>query len=625
MSFPVPRLAHPFWLYLIWAVPIVLFVYWAGYRKRKTILNRYASPAMLQRIAPERSDSRRWMVAGLSALSILLLSVSLSGPLYGFKWRTVERKGVDIIVAIDCSRSMLAGDVKPNRLERARREIIDLINRLKGDRIGLVAFAGTAFLQCPLTVDYSGFNIFLQALSPDFLPVGGTALAEAIDTSLKAFDPKSPAEKAVILITDGEPTGGDPVEAAERARQSGVKLFIIGVGSEEGAPIPETGGGFKKDASGNIILSRLDEKELKRMAALTGGAYVRSVAGDMDWDVIYDRKIRGEMEAVNSLESDKVRVWEDRYQWPLAFALIALIAELILPLRKRILSTVLLPVVMTSAILMWIQPSYAASASKEITDGLKKYEAGDFSGALESFVQAQLQEPESPEISFDIGNANYKLGNYESAMTGFQAALKNAGDELKPRILYNMGNTAYKLGDLEKSIEHYEAALEADPEDEDAKKNLEFVKKRLEQQKQQKQEKPKDKNKESEDKEESKDGGEGQGDDEQQKSGDRSQDSGDEKDESVNEEQNEKQKNEGKDKQLEPESEDQGSEDKKNDTQKKNDKKNKGSQNSGSDKKQPRANKDERRRAENMLNRLNDQPGKAMIPAYKKRHIEKDW
>jgi len=563
MSFPVPRLAHPLWLYLIWAVPVVLFIYWVGFRRRKSALARYASAKIMERIAPGRSDFRRWAAAGFLALSILMLSVALSGPLYGFKWRTIERKGVDIIVAIDCSRSMLAEDVKPNRLERARREIIDLINRLQGDRIGLVAFAGTAFLQCPLTVDYSGFNIFLQALSPDFLPVGGTALAEAIDTALRAFDPKSPAEKAVILITDGEPTGGDPMEAAERARQDGVKLFIVGVGSKEGAPIPEKGGGFKKDISGKIVLSRLDEKELKRMAALTDGAYVRSVAGDMDWDVIYDRKIRGEMEAKKSseknieknLESGKIKVWEDRYQWPLALALIALIAELIMPLRRRTLPAVLLPLVLASAFFLSANYSYAASASKEVKEGLRQYKAGDFAAALDSFVKAQLQEPEAPEIFFDIGSANYKNGDYKSAMDSFQAALKGAGDELKPRILYNMGNTAYKLGDLEKSIEHYETALKADPEDNDSKKNLEFVKRKLEQQKQEKQkkqEKSKDKSQKSEDKEQSKNGEEEQSDDKQQKSEENRQNSEDEKDGSEDKKQNEEQKNEGDDKQQKP-------------------------------------------------------------------------
>ncbi len=630
MSFPIPipKLADPYWLYLIWAVPVVLFIYWVGFRRRRSALARYASSAMLERIAPRRSDSRRWVAAGFLALSILMLSVALSGPLYGFKWRTIERKGVDIIVAIDCSRSMLAEDVKPNRLERARREIIDLINRLQGDRIGLVAFAGTAFLQCPLTVDYSGFNIFLQALSPDFLPVGGTALAEAIDTALRAFDPKSPAEKAVILITDGEPTGGDSMAAAERARQDGVKLFIVGVGSKEGAPIPEKGGGFKKDVSGKIVLSRLDEKELKRMAVLTDGAYVRSVAGDMDWDVIYDRKIRGDMEAGKSLESGKIKVWEDRYQWPLALALIALIAELIMPLRKRMLPAVLLPLVLASAFFSSADYSYAASAFKEVKEGLRQYKEGDFPAALDSFVQAQLQEPEAPEISFDIGSANYKKGDYKSAMASFQAALKGAGDELKPRILYNMGNTAYKLGDLEKSIEHYEAALKANPEDEDSKRNLEFVKRKLEEKKQKK---SKDKKQKSEDKEQSKDGEQEQSDDtqeksEQPKSGSKSQDSVDKKNDSANksenkpenksenksenEKQNDEQKNKGDDKQEKP-----------------GDKKDEVEQGRSSSKpvEQPPLNEEERRRAKSMLNRLQDQPGKAMMPAYKKRYIEKDW
>ena len=201
-------------LFLIWAIPVFFLVVVYGMKTRQNILARFASSKALSAIAPEANSGRRWVKAGLVLCSLLFVCLALSGPQYGYKWQTIEQKGVDIIVALDLSRSMLATDIQPTRLDRAKREIYDLLAMLKGDRMGLVAFAGTAFLQCPLTLDYDAFNIFLNSLTPDSMPVGGTDISGAITTSLSAFDLKTTSQKAVILITDGENTGkGDPLDS----------------------------------------------------------------------------------------------------------------------------------------------------------------------------------------------------------------------------------------------------------------------------------------------------------------------------------------------------------------------------------------------------------------------------
>ncbi|MCP4112154.1 MAG: VWA domain-containing protein [Desulfobacteraceae bacterium] len=307
-------------------------------KKRRNILSRFASVKGLQTIAPGIFSNRRWVKAGLILCVLLFLALALSGPQYGYNWQEVERKGIDIIIALDCSKSMLAADIKPTRLDRAKREVYDLLTMLQGDRIGLVAFAGTAFLQCPLTMDYEAFNIFLNTLTPDFLPVGGTDITGAVSESVSGFDKKSNSEKAVILITDGENTGeGDPEEAARDAEKAGVKIFCIGVGSEDGVPVPNSEGGLKKDKSGQIVLTKLDEDTLKKMSVLTGGTYVRSVAGDMDLDAVYTNEIRGKMENA-TLRSGRRQIWEDRYQWLLALAIIALTAELFLPSTRKTVS-----------------------------------------------------------------------------------------------------------------------------------------------------------------------------------------------------------------------------------------------------------------------------------------------
>lgn len=324
------RFAHIHMLFLIWAVPLVFLVCVYGMKKRKSILKTFCGSSGLSVLSPMMSAKRRWVKYALLLVSLLFTSMALSGPQYGFKWQEIERKGVDLFIAMDCSKSMLATDIQPTRLERAKREVFDLLSMLQGDRAGLIAFAGTAFVQCPLTLDYNAFNLFMNALGPDSIPLGGTDIAAAIHAALDGFSEKDETDKAIILITDGESTGGDPVAAAEEALKKGVKIFCIGVGHDEGVPVPDTNGGFQKDNQGKIILARLDEDTLKKIASVTGGDYVRSVAGDMDLDRIYTQNIRGTMEQ-KTLQSGKKKIWEDRFQWFLGPAIMFLMLGLGLP------------------------------------------------------------------------------------------------------------------------------------------------------------------------------------------------------------------------------------------------------------------------------------------------------
>ena len=301
-------------LFFIWIVPLAFLVCSHGMRRRRRILLNYSSKHHMAQLSPRSSVRKRWGRHGLVLLSLLFSVLALSGPLYGYKWQTVERKGVDLFIAIDCSKSMLADDIKPTRLERAKREVTDLLSMLEGDRAGLVAFAGTAFIQCPLTLDYQAFHIFMNALGPDYIPVGGTDINGAILEALKGFGEKDNTDKAVILITDGESTVSDAQEAVDEAKRKGVKMFCIGVGTEEGVPVPDSEGGFVKDDQGKIVLSRMDESSLSSIASQTGGGYVRSVAGDMDLDRIYRQEIRKDMEQ-KTLSSGKQKIAEDRFQW----------------------------------------------------------------------------------------------------------------------------------------------------------------------------------------------------------------------------------------------------------------------------------------------------------------------
>ncbi len=589
-------------LFLIWVVPLLFLVIYYGMRKRQRILDRFSTPRGQMAIAPENTTRRRWGKSMLVLLVVLFLSVALSGPKYGFRWQKIEQKGVDIMIALDCSRSMTAADIKPSRLDRAKREVFDLLGMLKGDRVGLVAFAGTAFLQCPLTLDYETFNLFLNTLSPDYLPVGGTDIKGAVEAALEGFDEKSSSEKAIILITDGENTGeGDSVKTAEVLKEKGIKLFCIGVGSREGVPVPEPSGGFKKDRSGKIILSRLDENTLKQMAVITGGTYVRSVAGDMDLDAIYTREIREKMEAT-TLKSGRKQIWEDRFQWPLAVAVIFLVLELFLPVvRKQVLLTLVF-----GLLLLMPQVPFAAG----IKNGVDAYEKGDYDRALKLFIDAQLKDPDKPEILYNIGNAYYKKGEFESAAEHYKQVLGTKKQALKKRALYNLGNAEFKNGDPKAAIKHYEAVLDLDPDDRQARENLEFVKKIIEQQKKSSKDKDRQGEKKKEKKEEEKQGGASDQpkDNEKSREKENEKDAGKKDDASNSENEIKKQKaGEQPPQPKEADPSDAG--------------KGRGSILPESDDKEVM----KQHQAQKMLDRLKDQPGRAMIPMYQKKQVERDW
>jgi len=258
-------------------------------------------------------------------------------PQWGFQWKEVKRKGLDILVAVDTSKSMLAEDVKPNRLERSKLALKDLVKKLRGDRIGLIAFSGRAFLQCPLTVDYSGFILSLNDISVGTIPRGGTSISHAINKAIESYEGEQKKYKVLIIITDGENHEGDPFRVAELAKKEGIKIFCIGIGSKEGELIPliDTRGRtvFLKDESGNVVKTRLDEGVLEEIAIATGGSYVRSTSREFGLDLIYREKL-AKMEK-RDIESKMKRQYEERFQIPLGFAFLLLLIESLIGDRKK--------------------------------------------------------------------------------------------------------------------------------------------------------------------------------------------------------------------------------------------------------------------------------------------------
>ena len=331
MKFGDPSLFHFFWA----LIPFLFFLIW-GNRRKYTLLVQFCGENLFPKLVGSSFKDQLKLRTIFLVSTFVFLLFALTRPQWGYQWEDINQEGVDIIVALDVSRSMLAEDIKPNRLERAKRKISDLLDMLRGDRVGLVAFAGTSFVQCPLTLDYSAARIFLNAIDTDLIPVQGTALGDALRKSVKAFRTEDNKSKAIILITDGEDQTGQALQAAKEAREVGVKVFTIGIGKEIGAPLPnpDKTGGFLKNEAGEVILTKLDETTLQKISLETGGSYVRSVTGDIDLKTIYLDQINQNLEK-KKFKSERRKIWQERFQWFIFPALLFLLYEANLAERKR--------------------------------------------------------------------------------------------------------------------------------------------------------------------------------------------------------------------------------------------------------------------------------------------------
>lgn len=318
-------------------VPALAAFFWGTLRARRRALARFGDLDLVRKLSATVSRRSRAAKGVLVLVSVAFLVLALARPQFGTRVETVRSRGLDVIVALDVSKSMLAEDVAPNRLLRARLEIMRIIQRLDGDRIGLVAFAGNAFVQSPLTIDYGAAALFLNAMEPGLIPVQGTNLGEALTVALDAFEEGTRGHRVLLVVTDGEDHEGEIDAALERAVQEGVEIHTVGIGSLEGVPIPEvdTEGvrrGFKKDAEGNVVTTRLDEATLQRVAEATGGRYFHASGPGANLDPLIEEVVGAEG---RELEVRQVTQFEEQFQVFLGVALILLLAEAVLPDRRR--------------------------------------------------------------------------------------------------------------------------------------------------------------------------------------------------------------------------------------------------------------------------------------------------
>ncbi|MCP4624162.1 MAG: VWA domain-containing protein [bacterium] len=485
------NLSHLWMLNLLWLLPLAAVALIVQNRKKKRAMQGFADPHLLDRLTALEHRGRRFIKGLLLLLSLGLLLFALAGPRWGSHYEEVSQKGVDVMLLIDVSPSMLVEDISPNRLERARREILDFIKVVQGDRVGLVAFAGAAFVQCPLTLDYAALEMFLSALQPDLIPVPGTDLGAAIETGISAYDDKSATDKVIMLITDGEDNEKQGIKAARQAAAKGVKIFVFGIGDIGGGPIPELdgSGGFKKDPQGKLILSKLEEESLREIASLTGGTYVRSVAGDLDLDLLYFDGIKSRTQA-KELKSGKIKVYEERFPLFVLAAFMLLLIEGFIDEKIRSKAGADRKTTVPRAVLGFLAviaisfvatlPSQAAESPDEL------YRKGRFTEAEKAYARSDMDNPKDLRYRYNRGCAAYQNGDYQSAAAAFASVLRRSqDDDIRFKAAYNLGNAHYQQDDFKSAVDHYKQAIGYDPSNEDTRHNLELALRALQKQKEQ--------------------------------------------------------------------------------------------------------------------------------------------
>ncbi len=487
--------SNPNMLWGLVAVPVLAVVLIHGDRRKREAMVRFTGSVLTDALAPGRSWRKILFKGFLKTAGLALLVVALAGPRFGSRLVKVEREGIDLVITLDTSLSMLAEDMLPNRLEKAKQEMIDLIRGLRGDRVGIVVFAGGAFALCPLTVDYDAALMFTRSVGVDVVSEPGTNLAKAIDTSVELFESSEKRDRAIILVTDGENHEGDAVAAASKAGNLGIRIYTIGIGNPAGELIPERGTagsieGYKRDNQGETVLTQLDERTLQEVASTSDGKYLPATREGLELKVLYNeisgmekKMIKGEF-----VERKKERFWIF-----LCGALLALLMDAVItskallrgPRRGRLLHT-------GAAALALLALPVAADARSvdtgKVNSGNKYFEAGEYDKAMTLYVESlgdTLRLPKNYQgVLYNLGNTLYQQENFKDAVELYQGSYSQ-DSTLTGRMLYNRANALLRSGDPGAAVESYLQALQFLPDDEDVRHNLELALEQLQQQKQQ--------------------------------------------------------------------------------------------------------------------------------------------
>lgn len=518
------RFADPTYLYLLAVIPVLAIIRFLTYRNQKKRLRKFGDPKLLGSLMPDVSRFRPavkfWMLQG----ALALLIVMLARPQFGTKISNEQRTGIETIIAMDISNSMLAEDIVPSRLDRSKMMVENLVDHFTNDKIGLLVFAGDAFVQLPITSDYVSAKMFLSSIDPSMMATQGTDIARAIDMAIHSFTQEEGIGKAIIVITDGEDHEGGALEAAEAAKKAGMRVYVLGVGSTQGAPIPIPGtGDYMKDNTGNTVMSALNEDMCRQVAQAGGGAYIHVENNSAAQDQLDNELSKlAKKETTSTVYSE----FDEQFQAVAILALLLLILEICIfdrrnPLLKRLsLFGSKKKAAATVALLLVAITASAQTDRQYIREGNKQFRVGQYDKAEVSYRKAVEKNPKNPQAAYNLGNALMAQKKDSSAVQQFEQATRIETNPLRKAAAYhNMGVICQTHKMYGEAIEAYKNALRLNPNDDETRYNLvlcKHQKQKQDQNQQQNQNNKDDQKKDNQKKDDQKDQNKDKKDDKQQ-------------------------------------------------------------------------------------------------------------
>ena len=471
------RFADPIYLYLLVLIPVLALIRFLTYRNQKKRLRKFGDPKLLHELMPDVSRFRPvvkfWILLG--ALSLLI--VMLARPQLGTKISNEQRVGIETIIAMDISNSMLAEDIVPSRLQRSKMMVENLVDHFTNDKIGLIVFAGDAFVQLPITSDYVSAKMFLSSIDPSMMATQGTDIARAIDMATHSFTQEEGIGKAIIVITDGEDHEGGALEAAKAAKDAGMRVYVLGVGSPKGSPIPIPGtGDYMKDNTGNTVMSGLNEEMCRQVAQAGGGAYIHVENNSAAQDQLDNELDKlAKKETTSTVYSE----FDEQFQAVAILALLLIIFEICIfdrrnPLLKRLSLFGSKKKAAATVALLFVALTASAQADRQyIREGNKQFRMGDYAKAEVSYRKAVEKNPKNPQATYNLGNALMAQKKDSAAVQQFEQSAKMETNPLRKSAAYhNMGVICQTHKMYGEAIEAYKNALRNNPNDDETRYNL---------------------------------------------------------------------------------------------------------------------------------------------------------
>ena len=497
------RFESPIYLYLLVVVPLLYVLRLFLVRQQKQRLRRFGQMELVRQLMPDVSRFRPLVKFWLMLTALILLIVMLARPQFGTKISHEKRTGIETIICMDISNSMLAEDVAPSRLDRSKMMVENLVDHFSNDKIGLIVFAGDAFVQLPITSDYVSAKMFLSSISPSMISTQGTDIAAAISMATHSFTQQQGVGKAIIVITDGEDHEGGAVEAAKEAESKGMRVYLLGVGSTGGAPIPTGDGDYMKDASGQTVMTGLNEQMCRDIAQAGGGAYIH-VENNSNAQQQLDNEL--DKLAKKEIESTIYSDYDEQFQAVGILVLLLLIIEICVlevrnPLLKRLSLFKRSPKTATVLLLLLLSVGVQAQSDRQmIRQGNKQFRLGNSAEAEVSYRKAVEKNPRNPQANYNLGNALMLQRKDSAAVAQWESAAKIETNPLRRAMAYhNMGVMCQQRKMFGEAIEAYKEALRNNPADDQTRYNLAVCKRQQQQQQQNQQNKDDQQNKDNKD------------------------------------------------------------------------------------------------------------------------------